>query len=594
MVLTEVQAQDILNAPKHSKQIKSAQRHESALRVFTEELDAHEIVKEIYWQQMTKVLKDRLSEKKYNRLMHFTRFPLPVTEITDSVLSDFYKVFDGKNRYFNIDGDRDVTRLEKWVTDINLEQWIEDNAREVFKNKPCSFIVIDRDNKGVPYPILIDSERLIDAQFKKGDDAYLEYIAFLHSIEVDETDPSIIIKRYAVYDDETFYVFRKTSNESAYVQETAVKHNVGYCPAMAFVCEKVNSKNKFKRRIAFGKSISKLEDWTFFDIYRNYVDHYAPFPVTESIKPQCKNPNCDDGYEKEEEIITEGADKGHTRIKKKPCTSCDGGKASQYIGPGVNIQLSYQMSNEINDGSGKFRMIFPDVDKLDYTPKKLNDLEKEVAYKTTGVDSLLTKEAVNELQAKGSFVSRDTILLRTKTILDKVYKFAVMTAGNMYYTNPTLKIDANHGTEWYLVSEVDLQQRFKEAKDTGLPINELTSIYKQLVETKYANNKSKRDQELLLIDIQDYPFYTVKECIEMANANAIDSYALSLKANFYNFVKRFERENGSITLFGNEIEYEKRVETIKQTLDAYNEELIKVQSDRGAGNTPPETPPTEE
>lgn len=576
MKLTNDQAKKLIENPPHKHELTSVKRHESALRVFTEDLSEDELVKESYWNELQDTIKKRVASGKFERVCDFIRFPLPVQQLTDSIIGDFNKVFDGKNKYFNIQGDRDLSRLEKWVQNKNLERWIEETASEVFKNKPCSFIVVDRSNNEDPYYFLVDSSRIIDAQEKEGGNGKLEYIAFIHSVTRDETTEKEV-KRVAVYDEENYHIFIQSDDGSlTYDEEMSSTHEVGYCPASFFIQETNNSKNLYKRRTAFSSSISKLEDWTIFDIFRNYVDHYAPFPVTESVVKKCGNPQCEDGAVKIEETILEGPDKGTQRTKFTKCEVCDGeGRGKAYVGPGTHINLKWQPNKQLEDGSGKFRMIFPDVDKLEYTPKKLDDLELEIRFKTVGINNMLSKEAVNELQAKGSFASMETVLLRNKTVLDNVFVFIVETAGRLLYKNLKAEIEANHGTEWYLTSEEDLQARFKEAKAIGLPINEVTSIYHQIIETKYASNKSKRDREIMLIDLQEFPFYSLEECTTLKNEGVIDSFQLSMKANFYNFVQRFERENGEITHFGSLLEYEKRVDIIKLELERFSEEAME-------------------
>lgn len=582
MVLTNTKAKQILESPSHRRELRSCQLQESALRVFTEELDADELHKEIYWKKFLKTIENRVAKAKYKRVCDFIRFPLPAVQITDSIMGEFNKVFDGKNKYFNVEADRDLTRLKNWIEEKNLEYWIEDNAKEVFKNKPCSIVVVDRNATGDPYCVLIDSSRIIDA--KEDKNCVIQYVAFLHSVKQDENGK--MVTRFAVYDSENYHIFIKDDNGALiYDEEMSGTHEIGYCPASFFIQETNNSKNIFKRRTAFGATISKLEDWSIFDIFRNYVDHYAPFPVTESVVSKCANPKCEDGVVKVEETLLEGENKGQQITKLTKCKICDGkGKGKAYVGPGTHIGIKWQPNRQLEDGSGKFRMIFPETDKLKYTPQKLDELELEIRYKTVGVNNMLTKEAINEIQAKGSFMSMETVLLRNKVFLDKIYTFIVRTAAKMFYNQIDVKVEANYGTEWYLVSEEDLQKRFENAKNIGLPINEITSIYKQLIETKYSNNKSKRDREIMLVDLQEYPFYSMEECVTMFENNIIDSFEISMKTNFFNFVQRFERENGQITLFGLAIDYARRIETIKLEFERYNQELIDKKTTRSSNN----------
>ena len=568
MKLTQTQATETIKNPSNKKLIESVKKQESQLRVFTEELDESELNSEIYWNELKSKMKTR-SDKKFDRVFQFARFPLPVAQISDSILSDYFKVFDGKNRNFHIDGDRDVSLLKKWVLDNDIEKWIEENAKNVLKNKPCSFVVIDKDSTGKPYLILIDSSRIVDAKFKSSN-GQLEYISFLHSVDENGN------KKFSVYDDETYWVFEKKSDSDTYGLISNNVHNIGYCPAIAFLSEPSNNKNYFKRRTAFSAALSKLEDWTMFDIFRNYVDHYAPFPVTEAPKKKCPNPDCQNGMITSE--VVEDQSKPHITITKH--TKCDVCEAENgtLIYPGTHIGINVQADKSLNDGSGVFKMIFPDTDKMKYVPEKLDDLELEIRHKTVGLNYMQSmNDAMNQMQLKGSFASMESVLLRVKNELDILYKWIVITAAKTFYKDIVIKVDANFGTEFYLVNEEDLQKRFDNAKKIGLPLEEQLMIYIQLIETKYKGNPYKVERQKMLLQLDPMPLFTLTEVIDLNTKNFIDAETLSMKINFLNFVNKFETENAPITQFGLNLEPSKRIEAIKNELDLYNKEVINKQ-----------------
>jgi len=566
MKLTQAQAADVLAAPRHRKELRSVKRLESQLRVVTEDMDKEEILGEDYWTELMQTMKSR-SPKKFERVFSFVRYPLPVVQISDSILTDFYKVFEGKNRHFNIDADRDVTKLRRWVETVNLDKWIEDNGKEVYKNKPCSFVVIDKDEAGNPYLVLVDSDRIVDAHFKntKGE---LNYIAFIHSVR-DENGVQVV--RFAVYDTENYHLFDRSENDGQYVFVQSIPHKIGYCPATAFIATPTNSKNPFKRRVAFSKALASQEDWTLFDIYRNYVDHYAPFPVTESAKPKCPNPDCQNGKISKEVIITQVP--LQTEKRWYDCPACE--NKTDHIFPGTHIGLQISPSKETKDAAGIFRMIFPETDALEYTPKKLDDLEIDIRNKTVGLNMMQqVNEAVNTMQLKGSFTSMESVLIRTKSDLDTLWKWIVKTIGQVYYPDALIKLDANFGTEFYLVTEEELQKRFQAAKTAGLPQEELVLIYEQIIDTKYKGNPNKVARQKLLLQLDPLPMYTVNEVINLQGKNLFDPAVISMKLNFVSFVNRFESENAPITQFGTNLSPEARIKKIKQEFEFYNKEAI--------------------
>lgn len=586
MILDETTAKGTIEQPNSLNDISSVKSYESQLRVFTESMQEVELRGESYWVELMGKMKSR-SDKKFDRVKEFARYPLPVVQLSDSILNDYYKVFDGKNRYFNVNGSRDINLINDWIDEHNPSNWIEEHAKKVFKNKPNSFVVVDQDENGFPYLIFIDSSRLIDAKFKN-EEGELEYISFIHSSKEED---GVQVTFFSVYDDEKYYVFKAVEGQEGMTLVSDNDHNIGWCPGRSFISTSSNSKNLFKRRVAFTSCLSKMEDWTMFDIYRNYVDHYAPFPITEAPKKKCANAECVDG-KVQEEVPTNN---NNTEFKTiwNTCPVCEGGADNgAHIFPGTHIGIKVNSDKTMNDGSGIFKMIMPETDKLKYTPEKLDKLETDIRYKTVGINDLTTKEAFNETQVKGSFASMESILLRAKTELDVLYEWIVSTVGGLVYRNVDVTVESNFGTEFYLVSEDDLQKRFDTAKKIGLPAEEQFNIYRQLVETKYKGNTMKLTRTLMLLDLDPLPMYSIEDCVKLKNESVIDDFDFSFKVHFLKYISRFESEEAPLTQFGSNLEYWQRIQIISKTLSLYNIENIDNKNERnnpnakGDGNEP--------
>lgn len=568
MKLNETQAKETIKNPVNREKIDSVKKYESQLRVFTMLMDDTELMNECYWNELQQKLKIR-SDKKFERICQFFRFPLPVVQITDSILNDYFKMFDGKNRFFDVNAQRDVDVLKQWIQNANLEKWIEKESVDVLTNKPCSIVVVDREQNGTPYLLNIDSKRLIDCRVN--DDDEIEYIVFIHSILKDEKGKTETL--FSVYDSEQYMVFSKHQDSENINTEKIVKHKLGYCPARFFVSTKTNDQNEFKRRVAFGQSLANLEDWTYFDLFRNYVDHYVPFPVTEAPIKKCANQKCKNGMVGEEEIVDHATNK--TRIKWSKCPVCKNKDMGSLIAPGTHIGIKLQGTKDREDGSGKFKMHFPETEKMKYVPEKLDDLELEIRYKTVGLNNLIENESINEMQVKGSFTSMESVMLRNKKELDKLYKWIVKTVGGLYYENVSLHVEANFGTEFYLIDEKDLQKKFENAKKIGLPKSEQVLIYEQLIETKYQGNPMKLQRQQMLLHLDPLPLYSESETIDMFQKKVINYKTLNFKINFYKFVKRFEDENTVLTEFGINLPMAERIKIILETLTTFNDENIE-------------------
>ena len=72
-------------------------------------------------------------------------------------------------------------------------------------------------------------------------------------------------------------------------------------------------------------------------------------------------------------------------------------------------------------------------------------------------------------------------------------------------------------------------------------------------------------------NINPQPYQSVQECFDLVRNGAMTSDDLYLKANLIKFIKRFERENGSIVEFGSDITFEQKINIILNTFKNYIE-----------------------
>jgi len=135
--------------------------------------------------------------------------------------------------------------------------------------------------------------------------------------------------------------------------------------------------------------------------------------------------------------------------------------------------------------------------------------------------------------------------------------------------NTDVKVHANYGTEWFLLTEKQLQELFKGAKDSGLPESEIEQIYNLLIETKYKGQPQTVRKLMIENNLNPQPYQSISECFELAKNGVMTQSDLYLKANLIKFIKRFERENGSIVQFGSDITFEQKINIILNTFKNY-------------------------
>lgn len=567
--LSENQVIEKVKKPTNSGEVKMGRDYESRLRIFTEPKFKEELEKETAFKEFKDFLKKAISEDKAKRIFDFIQYPLSSCNITKGLMDDLYKVFHAGNSFFSVETpqERGGKELKALLAELNLNDWIEKEGKKVLKNKPNTIVVVDKDEKGKPYLIAVDNERLIDFEFKP-DFINFEYVAFLHSVEVGEDGKEI--QKIALYDEENYNVIAKKG--SNYNLETRTPHGLTFCPCRVFVEERLNSEGKLNRFSPLGSVLSKLQEWQQFDIYKFYTDHYAPFPVVEMVRANCGNDNCNNGFIKKE--IPYVAD-GETRMLES-FEKCDSCAENNNIGVGAKIFIEPQSDKDEPTASGKFRFINPETGNLEYLAKKLEDIEEYIELKAVGADNIMSKEAVNEKQVRGSFESKTNVLLNIKTNLDNLYKWIAKTVAALSIgEDKPLEMSVNFGTEWYLEGEDTLQERFKNAKAAGLPLAELEMIYNQLIETKYKGNPDKINRLKTISKLDPLPFLSQDEKAKAVQNGIITKKDFVLSERMPYLIRRFEREQGNLVEFGAKVEEKDRLKTIFDLLNKYADEFIK-------------------
>lgn len=578
MRYTEAQKVEILKAPKNKAKIKKALYYEKELRLYTEAQDEGELSNDEAFLNLRSMIKKRLPNKSYNRVLDFIEYPLGAIDLTNSLLVKLYKVFQAKNTFFSheIDSEQKNKVFREIIKELDVHQFIIENGKEVLKNKPNTIIVVDKSAEGKPYLITVETERLIDADVRE--DGTMTYIVFNHSTTEGGN------KKIAFYDEVSYNVYLFDIQKQTYILETSVEHKIGYCPARCFIKTPLNSKNYYKRETPIGTSIGKVREWQLFTVYKYYAEHFASFPIIEMMKGRCSNEECNNGMIPHPNGIW-FEDNIRRELPPIVCPNCS---SSEGVGVGTIIKLKPKQGEEDN-GKGAFRFIAPEITGINYLSTKLEKLEVEIELKTVGQNNEVLTEAVNETQVKGSFQSRETVLLDLKELFEEIYIWICETSARAYFLGDVqVLVYANFGTEFYLVSEDDLQKRFEYAKKIGLPESEVDAIYKQLILTKYKDNPNSILRMELLQIVDPIPYANPEEVDKLRAGGVITEQEFIIKKRFISFVNRLEFENANLVTFGKKLSLSERVKTINNILTRYANEYIKANNpkpiDKGDGS----------
>jgi hypothetical protein len=83
-----------------------------------------------------------------------------------------------------------------------------------------------------------------------------------------------------------------------------------------------------------------------------------------------------------------------------------------------------------------------------------------------------------------------------------------------------------------------------------------------------------RQRLMILADVEPYNHLTRDEVMVLQQKGLATVEDVIIKTNFADYIRRFERENMSVTEFGDNIDYDKKIQAISDRLKEYASEDI--------------------
>ena len=497
-------------------------QYQSILRVFTEAKDSNELAMEQGWN----LFKSRFNitdENKRERLMESISFPLSSVDLTKSCSKVVDKLWDAKNRYFNVDT---TDALKEEILESDIYGSIKKHSKEVLTKAPNTITWVDYDDEGKPIYRIVEFECVKDYAVCEKNPDELKYLAYKKG-------------KYCYWLDQTrrykFEIDEQDDTKLILVSEIEYPESMAKNPARFYLDEKVNSDSD-KRNSLFTDALGEISDYELFAIAHTYTEMYGAFPVIQMPESKCSIEECEGG-------IIRGYNEDTNQETFAPCTAC---KDKKHILAGTTIQIPAGLDTDIVSPVDVFKFIDPDVKGLTYIKERQQERKKDIYYTTAGVNAVTQKEAVNQDQIKAGFDSQKDVLINIKSQLERLYKWYVETV-IWDNTGDFTDVSVNLGTEFFLYNEEQIQQLMIQAKDAGTPEDEVKEIYTQLVQTKYKGNEYKEKRAFILNEVNPLPFDTWTMVKEKLDAGVITREAAMIYANFTAYVNRFERDNGSVT-----------------------------------------------
>ena len=527
--------------------------------------DRESITQQTAWTEFLNGLKSKLTAAKFNAITKYLVYPLPIVNISNDIALDLYKVFDSRNSIFSVDYPHDRIKEvgNTMLSDMNVRGWIEEVGKKVLKCAPNTVVVLDKDDKGDILIINVPNEKLLGYKFnKKGD---FDYVVFEHSSGKDENNIDWV--NIGIYDDSTYWVVQKKDNVYTIIGDNS--HSLGSCPAKFFYNKPLVNEHEFNRSIPFSTVHGTMEQWTVFDLFQYYQKHFASFQVVQYHQNSCDNEGCNGGTIYVDPVLN--ADNVVTKQGyNKECPTC---AKNALVAPGTGIGVEIGTDKEDQDARDIFKFISPEMQPLEYIDKSQRAIESNIKENTVGYSDAITSDAINETQVKALVESRKKPLLDIKKYLEDTHKWIVESSFKLVYDVDVIS-NANYGTEWFILSVDDLLNIIKSAKEAGAQSTYIEQLNKQVIETEYKGNPNLSKRMLIAADLEPNAFDSQIESREKYKEGIMSKEDYYIKSNFTDLLAQFERDNGSLVMFGKELPYSTKIERIKATLLHYTNQKI--------------------
>ena len=440
----------------------------------------------------------------------------------------------------------------------SLENFIATFYKEAIYQEMEGFLVITK-------PLIIDSNTILREGVEKSwDGKSLDpYIVFyaaedIHDFHGIGDDLEYIIIKYGE-DSEKRKMFRVIDNaqdvivvdygDKIAISDLYVKNDLGYVPAIQISNITARLKNGKVKTSPINHVMSDLDRYMKkdSDLIIQMVRHM--YPKLASITTACKQ--CDaQGYNYDAE----------TKIK---CPDCNGtGKVIPISRDGVIGMPQYIDEGKTPYPGSPASYIAPDNASLETAIADLKTLGLDILYSATGDKNLITEGLNTATENLINFKGLEDRIAEIVSMVESREEFIIKTIAMMHndFKNGFEGVAVRYGRRMTVRGESEILGEIKEAKLAGMPSSHISALQKELIYTKYKNNKSELERQLLLADVEPLNGYTVEELMKVTSY--VDEMTLKIKFNFSTLIQNFEKKNGPVQSFKPDKEWANRVDDI--------------------------------
>ena len=575
-MLNESLLQEIIKKRPRKSTVDTGRLLGERLRFHTDAIVDNQYTSGYYSKYLKYVFSFIEDEVKRERFKTFLNNPpLPTVEVSEKIWRKRDRIFNTSDFFEKIEFSRPELEEEAkdYLDSINFEEFFKD-LNEYRKTSPNSFWVVDlpileRNEEGniigftgqlEPYPYIIDINYVID---------YLDTPNGLKHL-IYKCDDKIVAIDKMNY----FVIPLDEDGEPNYSQMIVSEHSTGKCPAGQLSNQSLLKQDYQVKGNLVVNQLSALDTFLFTKISKKYLDSYM-FPIIQKVEEACDYRDMDGNectggtvyYERWcPDDSYEGG--GYNEKREKECPTC---KANKIIGAG-SVVITPAPDGEIPIINDAVKFVTPQVDYLDYAKETIKEFEDSIIANSVGVLSDQNKQQ-NELQVQAGFEDRRDILLDETKEMSRLRSEIISCIMTYCYGDTFIKTVTNYGTEYYLATIVELEERKKLAIDNGASQSELMQLQQRLIETEHRNNPTLIERLKMLLHLEPFPLMSIEKANNILQNGNISVEYLEKKILFDKLVRKFEREQGAITEFISDAPFEDRIDLIDKILNEYlNEE----------------------
>ena len=496
-----------------------------------------------------------LPKRKYERFVQLYTYPVKTNEFFENVYSEFHKVFQSNNSYVKCEFSDEELEMEFKEKEAIISDWFRVQGFRNMATRINGLLVVDmpEEEDGDPYFYFVDVKSLVD--IKNDENGNAHYVI----IKVDEDIYNVFDKQYS-------RTVEVTGDSIRVLKE--FEHGLGWCPARMMWTDDLSHRDHIVKLSPFSKSLSRLDLLLFKMVSSEYADLYSSYPILSAYKAKCDYSDHYGNQCSHGSIYLASHDDARMQGETIDCPAC---KGSDMIGAGTIFWVDPPEDKEQHDAIETIKRLDADVESLEYIKGDIKDLGNQIRFDVNGRGEMESNsQAKNEMQIAKDFEAMQNAMMRYKRNMEIAQQFVTDTCATMKYGDAYGGCIINYGDQFYLSTEEQLKADIKMSKEAGLPSYEIVNMLEQLNGTKYRNSPTQKKRSSILMDLDPFPAMSLNEILKMESG--LDPMDVIIKKNFDQFVNRFERENINLVRFGQDIDYNVKIDSILEVFREYANE----------------------